>query len=177
MYKNKHVVIAMIVAPILAIISYFAVDQMVAEKPHAAKPGASYQLAEKPNCRYNSGMCDLKNGDFEVRLTTLMRDGNSMLLALSSAHLLSGVKVALVTVDEQGEIINSGMSMSDRPQNMQPADETGMSWSINLPQPDSESNRLQLVLSSNEVLYFGETHLAFTTYKTSFDKDFRHDAR
>ena len=173
MYKNKHVVIAMIVAPLLAIISYFAVDRMVSETPHAAKPGASYQLAEKPNCRYNSGVCGLKNGDFEVRLTTELRDGNSMLLTLSSLHPLAGAKVALVTLDEQGSV-DTAMGMNNRPQAMQALDDGGTAWSVNLPRPESPQDRLHLVLSSGEVLYFGETHLDFITYKTSFDKDFRH---
>ena len=38
-YKNKHVVVAMLVAPVLALIGYFSVDALVAEKPHAAQAG------------------------------------------------------------------------------------------------------------------------------------------
>ena len=51
MWKNKHVVVAMLVAPILAILAWFAVDSMVAERAHSAKPGASYKLVAKSNCR------------------------------------------------------------------------------------------------------------------------------
>lgn len=177
MYKNKHFVVAMIVAPILALISYFAVDRVVSEKPHAAVAGSSYELAEKPNCRYSSGVCDLKNGDFEVRLTSEFRDANSMHLSLSSVHPLAGAKVAMVMVDEQGKVVEDLSGLRDRPQDMQATGEGGVAWSLNLPRPESEASRLQLVLSSNEVLYFGETHLTFTTYKTSFDKDFRHNAQ
>ncbi len=36
---NKHVVIAMLVAPVLAVIAYFAVDASVSEAPKAAQPG------------------------------------------------------------------------------------------------------------------------------------------
>jgi hypothetical protein len=44
----------MIVAPILAIISYFTVDYYVAEVPHKAKQGQSYKMLVKPNCRWAS---------------------------------------------------------------------------------------------------------------------------
>lgn len=52
---NKHVVIAMLVAPVLAVIAYFAVDASVSEPPKAAQPGQSYPLAVRSNCRYTSG--------------------------------------------------------------------------------------------------------------------------
>ena len=42
MLTNKHVVIALIVAPILAVIAYFATDAAVGEKPHKAQAGKSY---------------------------------------------------------------------------------------------------------------------------------------
>jgi hypothetical protein len=51
MFKNWHVIIAMIVAPILAVLAWFAVDYFVAERPHAAKEGAAYSLIAKSNCR------------------------------------------------------------------------------------------------------------------------------
>jgi len=174
MYKNKHVVIAMIVAPILAVISYFAVDLLVSEKPQAAQAGASYKLLEKPNCRYRSGVCDLKNGDFEVRLTAQFQAGERMLLTLSSRHPLDGVKVALASVSEQEGSHEPSQTLE--PVNMQPVDETRLLWRTGLPRTDPDSSRLQLVLADNQVLYFAETHLTFTTYATSFAKDFRHSA-
>ena len=56
--KNKHLLTASLVAPILALMSYFAIDALVGETPHAAEEGQSYQLVEKQNCRYNSGSYD-----------------------------------------------------------------------------------------------------------------------
>ena len=54
-FKNRHLVIATLMAPVLALISYYAVNALVSETPHAAKAGQSYQLAEKPNCRRGGG--------------------------------------------------------------------------------------------------------------------------
>jgi len=68
MFTNKHVIIAMLVAPVLAIMAWFAVDYFIGERPHAAKEGAAYTLIAKSNCRYDSGQCDLENSDFKLNL-------------------------------------------------------------------------------------------------------------
>lgn len=67
MFKNKHFIIALLIAPILSLIAYFGTDMALSEKPHAAKEGESYKLASKSNCRYTSGLCDMENGDFKVK--------------------------------------------------------------------------------------------------------------
>lgn len=64
MFKNKHFILALLIAPILSIIAYFGTDMALSEKPHAAKEGETYKLASKSNCRYTSGLCDMENGDF-----------------------------------------------------------------------------------------------------------------
>ena len=69
MLKNRHMTIAMLMAPVLAIIAYYGVNTLVGEKPHAAEAGQSYVLVEKPNCRHHGGTCGLKNGDFELTLS------------------------------------------------------------------------------------------------------------
>ena len=51
-FKNKHVVVALIVAPILAILSWYATGFIVDEKEHAMKDGAIYTLVVRPNCRW-----------------------------------------------------------------------------------------------------------------------------
>lgn len=167
-FKNKHVVIAMLVAPILALISYFAVDALVSEKPHAAKPGDRYALVEKPNCRYSSGQCGLKNGDFELTLTTEWREADRMLLMLKSVVPLEGALVALV---EPGD----AASDEERPLEMVSEDNDGLRWSLELPKPDPESDRLRVVVSSNKTLYYGDTAMKFTLYKTTFGEDFRQE--
>ncbi|NIB40228.1 hypothetical protein HBA55_11565 [Pseudomaricurvus alkylphenolicus] len=161
--KNKHLVVALLVAPVLALISYFAVDSMVSEKPHAAKSGGSYELISKPNCRYNSGQCGLKNGDFEITLSTQWQDGDRMLLQLKSLFPLEGAMVALVQGD-QGDAPPVGMKAVDH---------EGLRWSLDMPRVDPERHRLRLVVSSEQTLYYGDAATKFTLYKTSFDKDFR----
>ena len=150
--KNKHMVTAAIVAPILALIAYFSVNALVGESPHAAEEGQSYQLVEMPSCRYGSGHCGLKNGDFELNLSTESLDDGRMLLMLESEFPLDGVKVALVE-DEADE---------KQPVDMRVIGVDGLRWSLEITRPDPERNRLHLVASANGSLYFGDAAMKFT---------------
>ena len=73
-------------APVLGIISYFAVNALVGEDPQAAEAGQSYKLVEKPNCRYASGLCGLKNVDFELTLSFELAGDDRWLLKLESVY-------------------------------------------------------------------------------------------
>ena len=155
--KNKHVLTATLIAPVLAVLAYLAVNALVGETPHAAEEGKSYQLVEKPNCRYNSGSCGLKNGDFELKLSTEELNDDRIRLLLESVVPLEGVKVALVE-DETEE---------KQPVDMRPEGAEGLLWSLILPRPDPERNRLLLVASANRSLYFGDAATKFTLRKES----------
>ena len=150
--KNKHMVIAMLMAPVLALISYYVVNALVSETPLAAEAGQSYQLVEKPNCRRNSGNCSLKNGDFELELSFEWLDNNRMLLKLGSVHPLEGVLVALVENETDDK----------RPVEMRPMGDDGLVWSLDVAHPKPERHRLHLVASSNQSLYFGDVATKFT---------------
>ena len=150
--QNKHMVTAAIVAPVLALIGYFGINALVGESPHAAEEGQSYQLVEMPSCRYSSGHCGLKNGDFELDLTTESLDDDRLLLLLKSEFPLEGVKVALVedAADEQ------------QPVDMRSMGEDGLVWSLEMARPDPERDRLHLVALANGSLYFGDAAMKFT---------------
>lgn len=163
MFKNKHVVVSLIVAPILAIISYFAVDSVVSETPHAAKPGERVALIEKPNCRYPSGGCDLKNGDFELHVAATWTSDVQVSLTLESKFPLDGVIAA--------HVINQDQNVP--PMNMRPIDNSGLKWKLDIVNPNMKIDRLQLAASVNKTLYYGDTSLAFINYETSYDQDFR----
>jgi hypothetical protein len=151
-WKNKHVIIATMMAPVLALIAYFGINALVGEKPHAAEAGQSYELIEKPNCRRSGGFCGLKNGDFELNLSFERLDANRLLLKLESAHPLDGVMAALVENESDGE----------RPWEMRPLGNDGLTWSLEIARPDPERQRMHLVASANEVLYFGDASMKFS---------------
>jgi hypothetical protein len=150
-------VIAMIVAPILGVMSYFVVSFFVGEKPHAAEEGQSYQLVEKPNCRYSSGNCGLKNGDFELKLSTEPIGDDRVLLKLESVFPLDGVKVALVEYETDEK----------RPMDMRRADGDGLAWTLDVARPEPERDRLHLVAASNGALYYGDVAMKFTLHEAA----------
>jgi hypothetical protein len=155
--KNKHVLAAALVAPLLALMSYFAIDFFVGEAPHAAEEGQSYQLAEKSNCRYNSGKCDLQNGDFKLSLTPEWRGDGQLLLTLQSEFPLDGIVISLVA----GEVEDNP------PVNMRSVSDDGLAWSINLDNPDPGTGRVRLVASSNRSLWYGDAALKFALPQTA----------
>lgn len=150
-FRNKHVVVAMLVAPLLALGSYFALDTLLGEKPAPAEQGQSYPLAERPNCRYNSGTCGLVNGDFELKLSTKEAGADRFTLILTSAFPLDGVMIALA--ETQADV--------RQPEAMQALGSDGREWSLDIVRPDPEHDRLQLVASANQALYFGDVATKF----------------
>ena len=158
-WSNKHVIIATLMAPVLAVIAYYGVNFLVGERPQAAEAGGSYKLVEKPNCRYSSGLCGLKNVDFEMTLTFEWRGDARMLLKLESEHALDGVLLAMVENDtDEGS-----------PVEMQPTGNDGLNWTLELARPDPEINRLHVAASAGGALYFGDVATKFTQAKTTVE--------
>lgn len=163
MWKNKHVLAALIITPILSVMAYFAVDSFVAETPHKAKAGDQVKLVEKPNCRYSSGKCGLKNGEFELVLSAQTEDNNNVTLTLTSRHSLEGVIIAHATHPEE----------SAKPINMRPLSEDGTQWRLTINNPNIQTDRLQIAASANSAVYYGDASLTFIEYETAFNDDFR----
>jgi hypothetical protein len=149
--KNKHLLAASLVAPLLALMSYFAIDYFVGESPHAAEAGQSYQLVEKSNCRYDSGACDLQNGEFRLSLSPEWGGEGQLLLTLRSEFPLEGVVISLVASEVD----------DNPPVNMQAISDDGLAWSVNLDNPVPGKDRLRLVASANQSLWFGDVALKF----------------
>lgn len=160
---NKHFIVAMIVTPILAILAYVGVDRAVSEPPHQAEPGASYELVASSSCRYSSGHCTLKNGNFKLHLQPDMRSEHVLGLTLESEFPLQAAKLA-ITPDADTEY---------PPLAMTPTSEDGRHWQIRSSVPKGDAPVLRVVAIADDSLYYGETGLAFTVYETSFERDFR----
>ena len=163
MFTNKHVIAALLITPVLAILAYFAVDAMVSESPHLAIVGESYPLVAKPNCRYSSGRCSLKNGDFEVHLT--LEEKETLVLTLESDFPLQGGRASLI----QAELDNT------EPLELLPVDSGKTRWQASYDIPYTGAEKLRVVVNHNGTYYFGETVAAFAHYEPGFGKDFRRD--
>lgn len=150
MFTNKHVVVAMLVAPVLAIMAWFAIDYLLSERPHAAQPGADYQLIAKSNCRYDSGECDLENGDFELSLRATEITATGITLSLRSRFPLQHATIGFIDAGVQA-----------MPAKMSSIDSSATQWSATLTQPADNPSTLGIAVSSNGTNYFAEAPTAF----------------
>ena len=150
LFTNKHVVVAMLVAPVLAILAWFAVDFFLSEKPHAAVPGAAYALIAKSNCRYESGQCDLANGQFELTLKPAPGAGGDTALELSSRFPLQTATVGLVEEGKEGQ-----------PTAMRAAGSGATQWLAALPKPLSAATRIRIAVVAGETTYYAEIPVVF----------------
>jgi hypothetical protein len=150
--KNKHVFVAALVAPVLALMAYFAFDYIVGETPQAAVEGQSYPLVEKPNCRWESGSCGLKNNEFELDMSYRRLGGDLLLIELESVFPLEGVMIAVVKseTDEQP------------PVPMKSAGSDGLKWTIELLVSEPETDRIRLAALAGGSTYFGDVSTRFT---------------
>ncbi len=159
-FQNKHVVTAMIVAPVLAVLAYVATDNLVKETPHTAVVGETYRLIAKSNCRFSSGRCDLENASFRI---TLQLNDDSRQLELSSSHVLQKVQIGFV--DDAGTEV--------QPVSLKANTGTLNSWSLDLPSNVNSQATARLAIHAGDAIYFAETGMQFSEYETAFNKDFR----
>ena len=149
MFTNKHVIVAMIVAPVLSILAWFSVGEFIGEKPQVAQPGQSYPLVEKSNCRYESGLCELENEEFRLKLI-YQDDATGRQLVLRASHALDGVVIS-VGIPENEE----------QPGAMRSADGQGLEWRLALDSRPVPQARIRLVASTAGSTYFGEAGTLF----------------
>ena len=150
MFKNWHVIIAMIVAPILAVLAWLAVDYFVAERPHAAKEGAAYSLIAKSNCRYDSGQCDLENSDFKVSIRPMSISSGSVQLELTSAFPLQSATLG---------VVNNGVPA--RPAEMSPTTDESLHWTARIDRPKAETSTIRVAVTADGSTWYAEIPVIF----------------
>ncbi len=146
MWKNKHVIVALLVAPALALVAYFGVDAMVSEKPDVAQPGQAYPLRVMSNCRYASGACELRNGDVRIKI-----------------RLLDG---AIWEIDSQVTMQGALLSRSDddSPLRFDSIDGDLQRWRAPATQRVLDAgDALRLVIAVDDSQYYAELPVAFVT--------------
>lgn len=152
MPANKHIFVALLVTPVLAILAWFAVGALVGEKAQLAQPGQSYPLVEGSNCRYDSGQCDLRNEDLTLRITL---DGGSSRprLVLTSSAALDGVLLAVAGA--------SGPAEEAAPTAMSRQDGAGLHWALALDELPGREQRVRVVAQAGGSNFFAEAGTTF----------------
>ena len=149
MFTNKHIIVALLVTPVLAILAWTAVGEIVGEKPGQAVPGQSYPMVERSNCRYDSGQCDLHNEDLQLNINFEQSVSGPVLL-LSSNHSLDAALLGVTTDGETGV-----------PHDMLRQDSTGLKWTLPLDDVPAPEQRLLVVVNSGGSHWFADTSTAF----------------
>jgi hypothetical protein len=150
MWKNKHVVIALLVAPILSILAWYAVGHLAGEKPQAAEEGNTYKLVARSNCRYESGSCDLHNADFNLTLEPEMLAASSVALTLTSSHSLQSAALGLVEGDS-----------AHQPAPMVSTNDAGTTWDGLLPRPASPDATIRIAVTAQGATWYAEVSTVF----------------
>ena len=150
MWKNKHVVVALIVAPILSVLAWFAVGQIAGEKPKPAEAGNTYKLVARSNCRYASGSCNLHNADFELTLEPEMVTASSVALTMSASHALQGAALGLI---EPG--------LASQPSSMTRTADDGTQWQGLLPRPASAAAMIRVAVTAQDATWYAEVPVVF----------------
>jgi hypothetical protein len=146
--RNRHVVIALLVTPVLAVGAWFAVGYWVAGDaltPQPAAAGASYPLVERSGCRYAGGVCVLANGDLELEVSL---PAGSALLSVTASVPLNGVWVGIGESDPKPPIVGVDSGQ-------------GMHWQVSLGSTPVADDLLRVVVERDESRFFGETSLRF----------------
>ena len=151
--NSKHLVIAMIVAPILSFLAWFSAGKFSGDIPQPALPGSSYQLLEKSNCRYESGTCVLENEDFKLTLT-MTGKSPARILVVSSQYPLDRLLIAVGASEQDSE-----------PTTMRKVDSRGLVWRLPMLETVAPEERIRLVAFTRGSSYFGDAATVFLQHR------------
>jgi hypothetical protein len=151
MWKNKHVIIALIVAPILSVLAWFAVGQIVGEKAMVAEPGAAYPLVARSNCRWASGECELHNNELEMTILPLELGAQYTRLSLDSEITLAQATFALLVNGTEVAATAERDTSPDAPAQM----------TVTIPEFADPEAMLRVAVMVEESLYFAEVPVVF----------------
>ena len=163
MFTNKHVIVAMLVAPILGVLAYFAADMAIGEKPQPAVAGQNYKLAAGPDCRYASGKCTLRNGDLTVQFHATKNDAGNWDFIADANLDLNTVAVVIVSANDT---TSAPVNMRSIP--LADEDDNGSKWSLEVPPFDKENDIMRVVVFAGQSLYIVETKAIFPVFETRF---------
>lgn len=155
--RNKHLIAAMFITPVLAIAGYYIADRSVAEPPTAIESGRSYPLVARSNCRYQSGMCTLVNGEVELTVRAQRLSENRIKLLMDTDQ---PVEQALIASTEAGEAENPAEMVRD-----------GNAWQNELTIANPNATQLRMAFTLRGAHFFVETSAVFVDYKTGFPQD------
>ncbi|MFK7977285.1 MAG: hypothetical protein AB8C02_14210 [Halioglobus sp.] len=151
MFSNKHIVLALLVTPVLAVMAWYLTGHLFGEQPHPAVEGGTYPLVEQSNCRYPSGRCDLRNAELRVSIVAT-GDPASGTFLLTAQPGIDAAFLAFAPALNDNDLA---------PTPMQPLDEEGLRWQVKLAEPRILNPRFYLVVTAQGAHWYGEFGATF----------------
>lgn len=155
--RNRHLITAMFVTPLLALGGYYIADRSVAEPPVAIQPGQSYPLVARSNCRYQSGQCTLVNGEVKLTVSSRRLSENQVELTLNTEQPVEKAIIASVDDDEQEKPV---AMIRD-----------GNLWKNELIITDPAATHLRMAFTLKGAHFFVETPAVFIDHETGFSRE------
>ena len=150
---SRHVVVALVTAPILAWLAWSAIGQWSSAgvtEPSIAMAGNAYPLVEQPGCRYAGGRCKLANESMVLELSMLDATQISAVSSVPLDFLLIGLAVEDVADTKLAAV----------------SDTTRREWLATLAKGFADQGRLRLVAGVGGAVWFGEASMTFTQGST-----------
>ena len=151
-FNNKHIILAAIVTPVLALLSFWAAGFLVEDQSLMAEEGESYPLMAMSNCRYASGRCTLRNGDIKLHLSINDNLDQRRVLELHTEYPLQSVFVSL---GERGDEELMPVALSPN--------RDRLVWKYTLDEREVTNPELRIAAQMNNSLYYASTGTAFFT--------------
>ena len=148
---------SLIIAPILALISYFSVDFIVSEKPHKAVDGNFYKMRVNSNCRWDSGKCNIDNEDLNIEIT-----GKYINIKNEQSHktILKGILKLYIT----SNVSLNGIKIAFDKSKIQPISmdnkENLYKWETSLNNTENKKF-INIVISANKSVFFANIPTVF----------------
>jgi hypothetical protein len=149
MLSNKNLLVAILVAPVLSILGWWAAGTFIGEKPRPVQEGQVYPLLEKSSCRYASGLCELENVDFKLVLS-YREDNLGRHMVVRASHSLQGILMAVGPAESESA-----------PGEMKVMDEQGTQWQMALDRRPDPQARIRLVVRAVGSTWFGDASTQF----------------
>ena len=149
MLSNRNLIVAILVAPVLSILGWWAAGVFTGEKPRPAQAGKIYPLLEKSGCRYAGGECELENVDINLTLSYRENDSTGH-IEVSASHAFQSIHMA----------VGSAESVSN-PVEMEAIGEQGKQWQMALGARPDQNARIRLVARAAGSTWFGDASTRF----------------
>ncbi len=136
--SNRHVKLAVILAPLLAIGAYITTGILLEEKVQE-QPGADKAMALQPDCHLLTKVCELLHREIAANITIEEKEGRQLVYLATSIP----IRGALLSVGDEkpSPMLSRG---------------TAKGWVLELQRPVVENDVIRLVLAGDKNRYFAE---------------------